>query len=111
MPGVAGEEQLAVEIQHPGGSGCSESAERGAQARLLHRGERTSGSTRDTRSPVDGSTVIVVPRASLLWIHSRRSRTPRWDASGAKTSDAFGLTMPAVRFPEFSALSLETSNE
>ena len=36
------------------------------------RREGTSGSTRCTRSPDTGSTVIVVPRASLLWNPSPR---------------------------------------
>ena len=72
--------------------------------------ERTSGSTRDAASPVAGSTVIVVPRASLLWKPQPPLRYSSVVRDGVRISDAFGLTIPAVRSPEFSSRSLRTSN-
>jgi len=51
---------------------------------------------------VEGSIVIVVPRASLLWKPSPALRYSSVGAVGAKMSDAFGLAIAADRRPEFS---------
>jgi hypothetical protein len=71
--------------------------------------DRTSGFTRCAGSPVAGSTVMVVPRASLLWNPRPPLRYSSVVAVGAKTSDAYGHAIAALRRPEFSGRSLGIS--
>ena len=70
---------------------------------------RTSGSTRCTGSLVFGSTVIVVPRASLLWKPCPQLRKYSVFDHGPKISESLGESIPSLVSPEFSGMSLDTS--
>jgi len=65
---------------------------------------RTSGVAESTGSPDFGSTLIVTPRASLLWKPVPALTKYSVLYQGPNTNDAFGEAMPDATFPEFSGV-------
>ena len=71
----------------------------------------TNGFTRSTGSPVLGSTVIVEPRASLLWNPRPAFRNHAVLAQGPRLRPSLGLNSVELASPELSGLSLATWNQ
>ena len=71
--------------------------------------ERTRGVTLSAASPVFGSSVIVVPRASLLWKPLPMLKYASVSRHGPAITLRLGLNKWSLAVPEFSGRSLRTS--